>query len=225
MRRRLIGGEGARAARRRRWQSLREKRRRGIFLLPSLLTTANLFSGFLAVLLTANGRYADAAVAILAAILLDILDGKVARLTNTTTQFGLEFDSLADVVSFCVAPAFLLYAWALSQLGRAAWPAAAGGRGTGGRLGALPGGRGDRALGTARHQRCHVRRGRADGLHLPLLELQGGGFLPAPSAGDPAAGRARGAYRRHVPPALPLPPVRAVRPLRARAPPLGAQAG
>src|SRR3989304_2138157 len=121
MRRRLIGGEGARAARRRRWQSLREKRRRGIFLLPSLLTTANLFSGFLAVLLTANGRYADAAVAILAAILLDILDGKVARLTNTTTQFGLEFDSLADVVSFCVAPAFLLYAWALSQLGRAAW--------------------------------------------------------------------------------------------------------
>jgi len=117
MRRRLIGGEGARAARRRRWQSLREKRRRGIFLLPSLLTTANLFSGFLAVLLTANGRYADAAVAILAAILLDILDGKVARLTNTTTQFGLEFDSLADV-------AFLLYAWALSQLGRAAWLAA-----------------------------------------------------------------------------------------------------
>src|SRR3990170_2393073 len=79
MRRRLIGGEGARAARRRRWQSLREKRRRVIFLLPSLLTTANLFSGFLAVLLTANGRYADAAVAILAAILLDILDGKVAR--------------------------------------------------------------------------------------------------------------------------------------------------
>jgi CDP-diacylglycerol--serine O-phosphatidyltransferase len=124
MRRRLIGGEGARAARRRRWQSLREKRRRGIFLLPSLLTTANLFSGFLAVLLTANGRYADAAVAILVAILLDILDGKVARLTNTTTQFGLEFDSLADIVSFCVAPAFLLYAWALSQLGRAAWLAA-----------------------------------------------------------------------------------------------------
>src|SRR3970040_2136080 len=123
-RRRLIGGEGAGAARRRRWQSLREKRRRGIFLLPSLLTTANLFSGFLALLLAANGRYADAALAILVAILLDILDGKVARLTNTTTQFGLEFDSLADVVSFCVAPAFLLSAWALSQLGRAAWLAA-----------------------------------------------------------------------------------------------------
>ena len=121
MRRRLFGGEGPRGPRRRRWQSLREKRGRGIFLLPSLLTTANLFSGFLAVLLTSHGRYAEAAVAILAAILLDILDGKVARLTSTTTQFGLEFDSLADVVSFCVAPAFLLYAWALSHLGRAAW--------------------------------------------------------------------------------------------------------
>ncbi len=124
MRRRLIGGDGPRAARRRRWQSLREQRRRGIFLLPSLFTTANLFSGFLAVLLTTHGRYVEAALAVLAAILLDILDGKVARLTNTTTQFGLEFDSLADVVSFCVAPAFLLYAWALSHLGRAAWLAA-----------------------------------------------------------------------------------------------------
>ncbi|MBI2544004.1 MAG: CDP-alcohol phosphatidyltransferase family protein [Candidatus Rokubacteria bacterium] len=121
MRRRLIGGGGAGAARRRRWQVLREKRRRGIFLLPSLLTTANLFCGFLAILLTANGRYEQAAVAIIAAIVLDILDGKVARLTNTTTQFGLEFDSLADLVSFCVAPAFLLYAWGLSQMGRAAW--------------------------------------------------------------------------------------------------------
>ena len=124
MRRRLLGGEGPRGPRRRRWQNLREKRRRGIFLLPSLLTTANLFSGFLAVLLTSNQRYAEAAVAILVAILLDILDGKVARLTNTTTQFGLEFDSLADVVSFCVSPAYLLYAWALSQLGRTAWFAA-----------------------------------------------------------------------------------------------------
>jgi len=121
MRRRLLGGEGPPGPRRRRWQSLREKRGRGIFLLPSLFTTANLFSGFLAVLLISGGRYAEAALTILAAILLDILDGKVARLTNTTTQFGLEFDSLADVVSFCVAPAFLLYAWGLSHLGRAAW--------------------------------------------------------------------------------------------------------
>jgi len=121
VRRRLLGSEGARAARRRRWQNLQEKRQRGIFLLPSLFTTANLFSGFLAVLLTTHRRYSEAALAILVAILLDILDGKVARLTNTTTQFGVEFDSLADVVSFCVAPAFLLYGWKLSHLGRAAW--------------------------------------------------------------------------------------------------------
>lgn len=110
--------------RRRRWQALREKRRRGIFLLPSLLTTGNLFCGFLALLLTAQHRHVEAALAILVAMVMDILDGKVARLTRTTTQFGVEYDSLADVVSFCVAPAFLLYAWALTHLGRAAWLAA-----------------------------------------------------------------------------------------------------
>lgn len=121
------GGEGAptpRIPRRRRWQEFREKRRRGIFLLPSLLTTGNLFCGFLALLLTTQHRYTEAALAVLVAIVMDILDGKVARLTKTTTQFGVEFDSLADMVSFCVAPAFLLYTWALSQLGRAAWLAA-----------------------------------------------------------------------------------------------------
>ncbi len=110
--------------RRRRWQEFREKRRRGIFLLPSLLTTGNLLCGFLALLLTAQHRYTEAALAILVAMVMDILDGKVARLTKTTTQFGVEYDSLADVVSFCVAPAFLLSSWALSQLGRAAWLAA-----------------------------------------------------------------------------------------------------
>jgi CDP-diacylglycerol--serine O-phosphatidyltransferase len=85
------------------------------------LTTGNLFCGFLALVLTAQARFIDAAVAIFVAMLLDILDGKVARLTRTTTQFGVEFDSLADVVSFCVAPAFMLYTLALGQLGRAAW--------------------------------------------------------------------------------------------------------
>ncbi len=109
---------------RRRWQELREKRRRGIFLLPSLLTTGNLFCGFLTLLLTTQHRYAEAALAIFVAIVMDILDGKVARLTKTTTRFGVEYDSLADVVSFCVAPALLLYSRALSQLGQAAWPAA-----------------------------------------------------------------------------------------------------
>ena len=119
--RRRHGGENGRGPRRRRWQDLREHHRRGIFLLPSLLTTGNLFCGFLALVLTADGRLAEAAVAIFVAMVLDVLDGKVARLTRTTTQFGVEFDSLADVVSFCVAPAFMLYTLVLGRLGRAAW--------------------------------------------------------------------------------------------------------
>ena len=107
--------------RRRRWHELRDKRRRGIVLLPSLLTTGNLFCGFFAMLLTVEGRYADAALAIFVAMIMDLLDGRVARLMKATSQFGLEFDSLADVVSFCVAPAFLLYSYALKDLSRPAW--------------------------------------------------------------------------------------------------------
>src|SRR2546429_6098966 len=107
--------------RRRRWHELRERRREGIFLLPSLLTTGNLFCGFGALLLTVESRYTEAALAILVAMVMDILDGRVARLIKATTQFGLEFDSLADVVSFCVAPAFLIYSFALSELARPAW--------------------------------------------------------------------------------------------------------
>ena len=107
--------------RRRRWHELRDKRRRGIVLLPSLLTTGNLFCGFFALLLTVEGRYADAALAIFVAMIMDLLDGRVARLMKATSQFGVEFDSLADVVSFCVAPAFLLYSYALKDLSRPAW--------------------------------------------------------------------------------------------------------
>jgi CDP-diacylglycerol--serine O-phosphatidyltransferase len=121
MRRRSVKSEGGRGPRHRRWQKLREHPRRGIFLLPSLLTTGNLFCGFLALLLSAESRFTEASVAIFVAMVMDALDGKVARLTKTTTQFGVEFDSLADVVSFCVAPAFMLYTLALSGLGRAAW--------------------------------------------------------------------------------------------------------
>jgi CDP-diacylglycerol---serine O-phosphatidyltransferase len=121
MRRRQQSGDGARYPRRRRWQEFREHPRRGIFLLPSLLTTANLFCGFLAIVFSAQGRFVDAAVAVFVGMVLDILDGKVARLTKTTTQFGVEFDSLADVVSFCVAPAFMLYSLALERFGRVAW--------------------------------------------------------------------------------------------------------
>jgi CDP-diacylglycerol--serine O-phosphatidyltransferase len=104
-----VGVDGGRSPRRRRWQELREQRRRGIYLLPSLLTTGNLFCGFYAIIRAAESRYTEAAVAIFVAMVMDMLDGKVARLTKTTTQFGVEFDSLADVVSFGVAPAFMLY--------------------------------------------------------------------------------------------------------------------
>jgi CDP-diacylglycerol--serine O-phosphatidyltransferase len=107
--------------RRRPWQELRDRRRQGIFLFPSLLTTGNLFCGFFSLLLAVDHRFTEAALVILVAMILDLLDGRVARLIKATSQFGVEYDSLADVISFCVAPAFLLYAFALQPLGRAAW--------------------------------------------------------------------------------------------------------
>jgi CDP-diacylglycerol--serine O-phosphatidyltransferase len=110
-----------RTERRRRWQELRERRGQGIYLLPSLLTTGNLFCGFFALVLTVEYRYAEACLAIFVAMVMDLLDGRVARLMKATSQFGVEFDSLADVVSFCVAPAFLVYSFALAHLGRPAW--------------------------------------------------------------------------------------------------------
>jgi CDP-diacylglycerol--serine O-phosphatidyltransferase len=115
--------------RRRRWSELRERRGQTIFLLPGLLTTGNLLCGFSAILLATQGRHQWAALALFAGMLMDILDGKVARLTRTTTQFGVEFDSLADVVSFGVAPAILMYLWALDRMwafGNGAGRAAAG---------------------------------------------------------------------------------------------------
>ena len=120
----MIRRRHGKVARRRRWEGLGEKRSRSIFLLPSLLTTGNLFCGFLALLLTTQGRYTDAAIAIFVAMVMDLLDGRVARLMKATSQFGVEYDSLADVVSFGVAPAFLMYAFALAHLGRPAWFAA-----------------------------------------------------------------------------------------------------
>ena len=108
--------------RRRRWNELREQQRgRGIFLLPALLTIGNLFSGFYALLLSLEQRYPEAAYAVFVAMIMDMLDGRVARLVKATSQFGVEFDSLADVVSFCAAPAFLVYAFALAGMPRAAW--------------------------------------------------------------------------------------------------------
>ncbi len=98
--------------------------RRGIYLIPNLLTTGNLFSGFYAIVSVFNADYLNAAIAILVAMAFDVLDGKSARLTKTTSRFGVEYDSLADVVSFGVAPGLLIYSWALSNYGRIGWVAA-----------------------------------------------------------------------------------------------------
>ena len=121
----MIRRRHGKTARRRRWEEgLREKRSNTIYLLPSLLTTGNLFCGFLALLLTVRERYTEAAIAVFVAAVMDLLDGRVARLMKATSQFGVEYDSLADVVSFGVAPAFLMYSFALAKLGRPAWFAA-----------------------------------------------------------------------------------------------------
>lgn len=98
--------------------------RRGIFLLPNLFTTGALFAGFFAIVQAMNGRYEQAAVAILVAMILDGLDGRVARLTNTQSAFGAEYDSLSDMVSFGVAPALVMYSFALKDLGKLGWIAA-----------------------------------------------------------------------------------------------------
>ena len=95
--------------------------RRGAAILPSLFTIGNLFLGFWAMVRTSHGQYAEAAPLIFWAILLDVLDGRIARLTGTTSEFGAELDSLADVVSFGVAPALLAYSWGCGALPRVGW--------------------------------------------------------------------------------------------------------
>lgn len=99
-------------------------RRKGVYLLPNLITTAALFSGFYAILAGVNGRFEQAAIAIFVAQLLDGFDGRVARLTNTTSAFGVQYDSLSDMVSFGVAPAVVMFAWGLEPLGKLGWAAA-----------------------------------------------------------------------------------------------------
>ena len=99
-------------------------RRRGIYLLPNLFTTAALFAGFYAIVQAMNGRFDQAAIAIFVAMVLDGLDGRVARLTKTQSAFGAEYDSLADMVSFGAAPALVIYEWALRDLGKPGWIAA-----------------------------------------------------------------------------------------------------
>lgn len=97
---------------------------RGIFLLPNLLTTAGLFSGFFAIVASMNNHFESAAVAIFVAMVFDGLDGRVARMTNTESDFGAEYDSMADIVSFGMAPALVMYNWALADLGKLGWLAA-----------------------------------------------------------------------------------------------------
>lgn len=101
-----------------------ENRRRGIYILPNLFTTAALFAGFYAIVEAMQGRFEYAAVAIFVAMVLDGLDGRVARMTNTQSAFGAEYDSLADMVSFGAAPALVMYEWALKDLGKLGWVAA-----------------------------------------------------------------------------------------------------
>ncbi len=102
----------------------RAVRRQGIYLLPNLFTTGALFAGFYAVIAAMRGDFASAPIAILAAGVLDGLDGRVARLTNTQSKFGAEYDSLADMVSFGVAPALVMFSYALGDLGKFGWSAA-----------------------------------------------------------------------------------------------------
>ena len=100
-----------------------DRRRHGVSLLPSLFTMANLFCGYACVVYSLNGEYKTAALLIGIAFLFDMLDGRIARYTGTASDFGVQFDSLADVISFGVAPAILSFAWGLKSLGRLGWAA------------------------------------------------------------------------------------------------------
>jgi CDP-diacylglycerol--serine O-phosphatidyltransferase len=107
---------------RRRRSDVKARRfRRGVYLLPSLFTMANMFCGYACIVYAMRGEFATAAPFIGFAIVLDMLDGRVARMTGSTSEFGVEFDSLADVISFGVAPAILSFAWGLRPLGRLGW--------------------------------------------------------------------------------------------------------
>ena len=101
-----------------------ERLRRGIYILPNIFTSLNIFFGFYSVIAAINGKYVAAALAIIIAAVFDLLDGKIARATHTTSKFGVEYDSLADLVSFGLAPGLMMYLYALKPLGRIGWLAA-----------------------------------------------------------------------------------------------------
>src|SRR6201982_148574 len=96
-------------------------RRKGIYILPNLFTLAALFGGFYAIVMAMNGRFEHSCYGVFCAMVLDSLDGRVARMTNTQSAFGAEMDSLSDMVSFGAAPALIVYEWALKGLGKAGW--------------------------------------------------------------------------------------------------------
>jgi CDP-diacylglycerol--serine O-phosphatidyltransferase len=97
------------------------RNKKGIYILPNLFTSCSLFGGFYAIIATVQGRFEAAAIAILISSLLDGLDGKIARFTNTTSKFGVEYDSLSDLVAFGVAPGLLAFEWSLKPFGRLGW--------------------------------------------------------------------------------------------------------
>ena len=104
--------------------SVEGRRRAGIYLLPNLFTTGALFAGFYGIVAAINAQFETAAIAILIAMVLDGMDGRIARLTNTQSDFGAEYDSLADMASFGLAPALIVYYWSLFELGKLGWLAA-----------------------------------------------------------------------------------------------------
>ncbi len=99
----------------------RQRRRKAIYLLPNLFTTAGLFAGFYAIVAAMGGKFTTAAIAVLVAMLLDGVDGRVARMTNTQSEFGAQYDSLADLVSFGMAPSLIMYKWSLMHMAALGW--------------------------------------------------------------------------------------------------------
>ena len=108
---------------RRRTDITQRRLRRGVYLLPSLMTLGNMYCGYACIVYAMRGEYETAAPFIGVAMVLDMLDGRIARMTGTTSEFGLQFDSLADVISFGIAPAILTFSWGLTSLGRWGWAA------------------------------------------------------------------------------------------------------
>ena len=123
-RRRLRPGRPARAAAPEPVEATPRRRARGIYILPNAFTTASLFCGFYAIVQAMNDNFVYAAIAIFFAMVLDSLDGRVARMTNTQSAFGEQYDSLSDMVSFGAAPALIMYEWTLRGLGKWGWLAA-----------------------------------------------------------------------------------------------------